>query len=220
MSQYSNEGTVSSVSVKDFEGNNGWIKLYSFQLQGDRAFYRTGTKDANLQEGDYITFTYEQKGRNNNVDVRSIQKGEGSAAPQQRSAPPAQSKPSARSNSGGGRDDYWKKKEEKDVAKDERYQTVDVPRMSFSAAQDRAVNLVSAALAHDCLSFGNMKKGEKLDYVLECVDQVANKFFVESMESHKRLAVLAESSANSGTQSSRPARSESPEDSEGFDYDE
>jgi hypothetical protein len=62
--------------------------------------------------------------------------------------------------------------------------------MSFSATQDRAVNLVTAALAHDVLSFGTVKKGDKLDMLLDYVDEVTNRFLLATMHAHERLQWL------------------------------
>ena len=87
------------------------------------------------------------------------------------------------------KDDYWrgreandKLKESKFDEKDRLYREVDVPSMRFSAAQDRAVALVSAALANDALSFGSVAKGKKLDMLLGFVDQVTRKFYADNMD--------------------------------------
>ena len=193
MSQFSAQGVVTNVSAKEFEGRNGWVTLHSFQLEGDRAYYRTGTRDMGLQNGEYITFTYEQKGRNNNVDFNSLQRGQAPAgnAPATGASPQRAPAPARGASAGNSRDQYWADKEKRDLEKDERYQTVDVPRMSFSAAQERAVHLVASALDNDALSLGQ-KKGDKLDLLLDYVDQVTNKFFLESMDSHERLNRLRE----------------------------
>jgi hypothetical protein len=133
----------------------------------------------------------------NNVKLETVQVGNaptgGGAAPAQ---PAQQSSPRSSNNTGGGqnRDGYWAAKEAKDAEKDKRYQEQDIPRMSFSASQDRAVNLVAAALAHDCLSFGTMKKGDKLDYLLQCVDQVTDRFFMNSIHAPERLLDLEQNS--------------------------
>lgn len=195
--QYNNEGTVSYVSAKEWydreKGQN--IVLHSFQIEGSKRWFRLGTQEPAFRKGDFIQFVNDAKA---NVDPASVRLGNSRSGAPATSAPPAGATGSGRRTGGakpaGGasqnRDGFWAEKELRDIAKDERYQSVDVPRMSFSAAQDRAVNLVSAALAHDCLSFGTTKRGDKLDYLLECVDQVTNRFFVQSMTSHELLSEL------------------------------
>jgi len=198
MSEFSNQGQVSETSTKEWYDNKKGrnINLYSFRIEGNNRWFRTGTNEPNFRQGDFITFTNDDK---NNVRLENVQVGNAPAgnasAPPQSAATTAQRQSSGSTGGGGqNRDGYWAAKEAKDIEKDARYQTQDVPRMSFSAAQDRAVNLVAAALAHDCLSFGTMKKGDKLDYVLQCVDQVSNRFFLNAMYAPERLVDLEDDS--------------------------
>jgi len=199
---YQNSGTVTSVESKEFDGRNGPVLLWSFQIDSSRRWFRLGRKKPTFQQGDVISFENDDKG---NVDYDSLVAG---GAP---SAPPRQSgAPRAANRQGGGRpapaaggggqtrDGYWAEKEARDLQKDKRYQEVDVPRMSFSASQERAVTLVAAALANDALSLGQ-KKGERLDLLLEYVDQVTDRFFVDSMNAHKRLSeILANGPSKAG----------------------
>ena len=127
------------------------------------------------------------------------------------------SKPTGRSTGGQSRDGYWADKEKRDLEKDKRYQAVDVPRMSFSASQERAVTLVSAALANGALSFGNVAAGKKLDMLLGFVDQVTDRFFLQSMHAHEHVAKLEAQAAREAT--AQDAAAEQHEDS-GYDYDE
>jgi len=197
------QGVVRTISTKEWyddkKGQN--INLYSFQLEGNNRWFRTGTNRPSCNQGDSISFMCNEKG---NVDVRSIQKGDQTAAllqgTQARDLQPQRQPVS----SGGGqsRDGYWAAKEENDKKKDARYQEQDIPRMSFSASQDRAVNLVAAALEHDCLSFGNMKKGEKLDYLLGCVDEVTDRFLMQSMGAGDRYKQLLNEGSSEAEQPS------------------
>ena len=193
------QGQVRTISTKEWyddkKGQN--INLYSFQIQDNNKWFRTGTNRPPCNEGDNISFDVNEKG---NVNVNSITKGAGNPAPQ--GASNAQNQQGATrsqgaSSSGQSRDGYWSAKEANDKAKDERYQSQDIPRMSFSAAQDRAVQLVSAALTHDCLAFGNMKKGDKLDYVLGCVDEVTDRFLVQTMGAGEHFKSLQSGEAAS-----------------------
>lgn len=192
---FAKQGRVREYSEKPwtdkFTGNA--ITLYSFRIEDDNKYYRHGTEDPGCREGDFIQFVTDG---NNNVEFNSIQKTE---APQSARPSPAQSaktsgqRPqSKRTGSTGAtsRDQYWADKEARDLEKDARYQSTDVPRMSFSAAQDRAVRLVAAALEHDALSFGSVAKGKKLDMLLDYVDQVTDRFFLQSIGAPERLVVL------------------------------
>lgn len=199
---YQNSGTVTKVDSKEFDGRNGPVLLHSFQIDSSRRWFRLGRKKPTFQQGDTISFENDDKG---NVDYDSIVTGGAPAAPpRQGGAPRAANRQGggrpAPASGGGGqtRDGYWAEKEARDLQKDKRYQEVDVPRMSFSASQERAVALVSAALANDALSLGQ-KKGERLDLLLEYVDQVTDRFFVDSMNAHKRLSeILANGPSKAG----------------------
>lgn len=195
---YTNEGVVSQVSCKPWSDpkTGRVINLYSFQIEGSNRWFRTGENEPTFRQGEFITFTNDAKA---NVKLQSVTVGNasGGGAPAPAAAPnnsAPQQQPAARP-SGVSRDDYWANKEAKDVAKDERYQTVDIPRMSFSATFQPAVDVVCAALANDALSFGTTKKGDKLDYLLDCVDQVHDRFFVQAMASHERLQNLTAGTA-------------------------
>ena len=190
----STNGIVSQVSRKPWPDRDTGkeITLHSFKIEGDDRWFRTGERDPRLNKGDSISFAADAK---NNVRVDSISSV--NPAPKQEAAPVAAAPTSATtaraagSSGGQSRDGYWSAKEERDLEKDARYQAVDVPRMSFSAAQERAVVLVSAALAHDVLSFGTVKKGDKLDMLLDYVDQVADRFFLQNMGASEHLKALA-----------------------------
>lgn len=219
MSQYANEGVVSTVSAKDWYDNKKGrnIVLYSFQLQGSNRWFRTGEDELPFREGDYVRFTNDAKA---NVAVSSIEVGNAPAGAST-SAPAGQggnrparnaggSRAPANRTSGQSKDGYWTEREQRDLEKDKRYLEQDIPRMCFTTAQDRAVNLVTAALEFDCLSFGNMAKGAKLDALLDYVDLVTDRFVKQTMQSPQHVAALLEE---------RPQAQES-EGPEGYDYDE
>lgn len=210
---YENSGEVTMIESRDFPNKrgSGSVTLWSFQIDTSRRFFRMGKKEPDFNEGDFISFENDDKG---NVDYDSIRIGEEAGGgggrrsrgqSQSRGGSPSAGRSSGRRQAGAGasrqpssaggagqtRDGYWAEKEKRDLERDERYQSVDIPRMSFSAAQERAVHLVSAALAHDCLALGS-SKGKRLDILLEQVDEVTNRFFLQSMDSHKLLAELRE----------------------------
>lgn len=215
MAEYSNQGQVVEVSCKAWmDPRKGYeINLYSFKISGSNKWFRTGTTEPSFQEGANIQFVNDEK---NNVRLESIaivgnapapttpaQAGSGVAQPAMTPSSPATSQ---------NRDGYWSAKEARDLEKDARYQENDIPRMGFSAAQDRAVNLVSAALAHDCLSFGTMKKGDKLDYVLQCVDIVTDRFIVQTAGSPAHTAeVVAKAEMEAAYGDAAPESAEEPQ---------
>lgn len=202
MAEYTNNGVVTEVSRKEWydDRKKATINLYSFRIEGTGKWFRTGTNAPTFQQGEHISFVNDEK---NNVKLDTVTRG--AAAPQQPSAgvavaaPTTQAAPTGGNTSGGAqtRSGYWDAKEERDLekdayfrAKDDRYEAVAVPRMTYGNAVSSAVALVAAAVANDCLPIGNMTKGKQLDYLQDCVSQVADKFFLESMRSHERLAIL------------------------------
>jgi hypothetical protein len=184
-------GVIEKVFAKDWDGRDGKVTLYSFQLTGDNKFYRTGTEDK-ARKGDYIEFEFDPKG---NVDLDSVKVVEDEAPP---AAPAAAAKPSFAGRSSyskpktsenwEARAEYWDDKEKRDAAKDERYQTVVEPRITWSSAQSDAVRLVGLALQHDLLSFGNANKAAKLGLLLGYVDQVTARFAASRWNGHANLA--------------------------------
>lgn len=180
MSLQTATGVVSSVTAKPWTDRNGnAINLYSFQLQGDRRYFRTGTNPPGVMEGQTISFTFEAP--KNTVDLATVQQADPSqvaVAPKPPSAPqapaPTQSAPRRTSSKENwdARAKYWDEKEKRD-------REVVEPRITYSAAQRDAVSLVSAALNADALSFGNTAKGARLDMILDFVDQVTQKFVAE-----------------------------------------
>jgi hypothetical protein len=154
-------GQVRNKRAVPFEGKQGQITLHSFQLEGDSRFFRAGTKTIPADDGDSIRFTAEEKNGNFNVDVGTISKVAGVAKVVAAVAASSTSK-----------DTYW-------ADKDAYSKKVVEPRINFSASQRDAVALVSAALEFDCLSFGSVAKGKKLDMLLDYVDQVTDRFVAQ-----------------------------------------
>jgi hypothetical protein len=162
------KGVVGKLSEKAWDGPQGQVILHSFQLQGNKAYFRTGKKNPSslgITEGASVSFDSDEKG---NVDYKSVRKladGE------------VQRSPSVGSNVrslpvSGSRDTYWEAKEARDVEKDKRYQIVDIPRMTYCGAQDAAVKVVELALANGGIALP-AKKGAILDVIVEAVGTVA-----------------------------------------------
>lgn len=178
------KGQARNISAKAFDGRNGPVTLYSFQLEGDRRYFRTGTDQPPLSAGDFIEFDAEEKNGNFNVKVATITK----IAQQDVQQAPKPAGAAAGTGTGGNasatpynpqkdyaaKDNYWTTREAGDAARE--------ARINFSASQRDAITLVVAALEQDCLSFGNVAKGKKLDMLLDFVDQVADRFATQRKE--------------------------------------
>jgi hypothetical protein len=186
---FSAQGVVQQVSEKPFTDKWGKnITLFSFQLQGNQQWFRTGTNRPPCQQGENISFVYEQQGNNAKVDPQSIQGGSAGAPPQvpqqygsaPQAAPQAQPAPVAPAAT---RDTYWKDKEDYD-------KKVTQPRIAYAAAQKSAVSIVTAALANDILGFGSAKKGDKLDMLIEYVEEVTGRLALKLDDAHNVLANL------------------------------
>ena len=160
------KGVVSATYEKDWTDRDTGddIVLRSFQIEGESKYFRTGTTNiAEVKEGNYISFTADA--RSGNVDPKSVEVLEDT--PPARAPKPRASKSSgtrASTGSGTSRNDYWEEKAKRDVE-------ITEPRISYSAAQKNATELVTAALTHDLLSFGNAAKGKRLDMLVDFVEQ-------------------------------------------------
>lgn len=149
-----------------------------------------------MSQGDYITFDIEG---NNNVVAQSLEKKEGAApAPARqawqggggRRAAPAAGK----SENFEARQKYWENKEQRDIE-------VVEPRITFSAAQRDAIEIVGLALKHDMLAFGNAAKGAKLGMLLDYVDEVTAKFYAQRIDAANTVVGMG------ATETSVPASS-------------
>lgn len=167
------KGVVAAVYEKPWTDRDTGdeIVLHSFQLDNEKRYFRTGTERlGEIKEGKYISFTADA--RSNNVDVESVTEAEGSPPTR---APKAKGKSNYSKSSGGSRDSYWEDKARRDVE-------ITEPRISYSAAQKNATELVVAALNHDLLSFGNAAKGKKLDMMIDFVEQATVKLAALQMQ--------------------------------------
>ena len=181
------KGQVVEVFERDWAGRTGPIKLYSFKINGDNRFFRTG-EESLVKQGDVVEFDADGKGNVSNlfvVDNQPVQ--------QQRSAPPPRT--------GGGykqkqaeKDAYWSDKEQRDIAREQRQQETVEPRITWSSAQSDAVAVVTAALQHDLLAFGNANKSAKLGLLLGFVDQVTARFAAQRWNAAKLLKQAVENS--------------------------
>lgn len=142
------EGVLKNKSERDWNGT----MLYSFQLDGQNIWFRTGQKALTLEEGTPIRFQANEA--NKQVDLASMEKLD--TAPAQTDATGAKS-PSP-SGSSTTREDYWQNRERLD---------------SVRTARADATRIVCAALAHDHLPHAaNTTKGKRLDLLVGYVKEI------------------------------------------------
>ena len=170
------QGIVTEVSVRDWSDNEtgSTIQLYSFKVDSDNRWFRTGTNNPaskGVAQGAGVRFT----ANGQKVDINSIEGAQVAAS----APPPPKSKGRGGYNKGGGggggsRNDYWEKKGERDVK-------VVEPRITLSSAQRDAISVIDMALRSDSIVFGNANKGARLDIIMEAIDKVAMKFYDDRM---------------------------------------
>lgn len=146
------EGILKNKSERDWNGT----MLYSFQLDGQNIWFRTGQKALTLDEGTPIRFQANET--NKQVDLDSMEKIDAVTAT---SSASTQATASANSTT---REDYWTNRERLD---------------SVRTARADATRIVCAALAHDHLPHAsNIAKGKRLDllvgYVKEITEELIN----------------------------------------------
>ena len=185
-------GTVKTVSMKPWQDRkqNREIILYSFQLDntGNR-WFRTGTNPVGYNQGEAVQFVADEKG---NVDRNTLalattpqpaqQYNQQQSAPQQKQQ--YQSKPAKPKENWDARAAYWDAKEIRDKEEIE-------PRITYQASRAHAVTLVSAALGADALSLTGAK-GKRLDLLLDYVDQVTDRFFLQAVHAPEHVKTLQE----------------------------
>lgn len=176
MSDTTHKGSVAKLYEKEWNDRDSGreIILHSFQIEGEKRYFRTGTKRPNFNEGDYISFVADSK--SGNVDLKSVKQQEAETV----QAPKPQGS-TAPSGSAGSRDGYWAAKEARDIE-------VTAPRIAYSAAQKNATTLVAAALAADALSFGSTAKGKRLDMLVDFVEMTTLRLAKLQTEGHTLVA--------------------------------
>tara|TARA_R110000822_G_scaffold77301_9_gene185521 strand:- start:1930 stop:2514 length:585 start_codon:yes stop_codon:yes gene_type:complete len=180
MSDSTYKGVVSRLYEKEWSDRDSGreIVLHSFQIEGEKRYFRTGTRRPSFNEGEAISFVADAK--SGNVDLKSVKK----VATETVQAPkPQGNTASAAPVAAGSRDGYWAEKERRDIE-------VTAPRIAYSAAQKNATTLVAAALAADALSFGSTPKGKRLDMLVDYVEQTTLRLAKLQTEGHILVAAF------------------------------
>lgn len=167
------QGVVSRVTSKDWQGT----ALYSFQLENDGRWFRTGRTPPTFVNGVNIAFDVVTDPRgNNNVDIHTVQQVAGGAAQAVPVSAVTQVSglPSLPVAQGVSKDQYWNEKDRYD-------KEIRQPAIEYQAARNAAIALVSAMLVHEALpGITKTANAAKRAEVIEAtVDQYTEKFFSE-----------------------------------------
>lgn len=148
-------GQVQAVSSKVLPSGT----YHSFCV--DDEWYRTGRTPTQVQKGYKVRFAFNDTKYGKEVDVDSLKFKEGEA-------PPANSK--GKGGVGLSKDQYWANKEAKDVDTQQR--------ISFQAATNTAIALVTAAITNGYIAFPKSAKTEaKFDAYKEIIMKEAEDLF-------------------------------------------
>lgn len=159
---FEGEGVVKRVGSKRV----GKRTYYNFTLEDDDDIYMTSTNRADVEEGDEVTFEYEDTEYGNMVDLDSIEvvghqepkparrtKKKKSKASRGRSAKSSTRKSSSRTtggtSKGGNKDDYWNKRAEDDVKRQRQ--------ISLQASYNTALAILSKELDLGLVKLGTEK---------------------------------------------------------------
>ncbi len=142
MADKSFKGVITEFFEREWKDRNSGddIILRSFKINSENRFFRTGTTELKQGVGTAISFVADGKG---NVDLKTVEEIDASEAP----APKSQRSGGTRSSSGGTANGYWEAKAKRDIE-------VTEPRISYSAAQKNATELVTAGSRHPVLWAG------------------------------------------------------------------
>lgn len=186
-------GIVTNIDSKTFpprhEDEQG-ATLWSFQLEGNNKYYRTGKVRPTFSDGDSIEFTVNDKGY---IDLNSV-----TYVTQERAKPSPKKVSTSVAPRANSKDSYWADKEARDIEKDVRYQNVDVPRMTMSASLNVAASVVNSALERDAIGFGNTAKSKRLEMLGDFVEELANRFYIKIVETPDNPPTRYGTEASSG----------------------
>lgn len=159
------QGVIGRIYAKEFGGKN----LYSFQLQGDRTYYRLGErKPSAAVEGASVEFDVEPRGNNLIAkNLRSWVGGGVAEAPSARNVAAMATGPAfvGRGGRGDPKDDYWKKREERDVETQKRIEIQSCRNSAIAfmamAVQAGAIKLPTKQADQEAVLFEAVQKYTK-----------------------------------------------------------
>lgn len=203
-------GRVTETFEREWQGRDGTVILHSFKIEGDNRYFRTGTEQL-CEANDLVSFQFDGKNQVSDLTIDGQATTPPPAPARGGSSGSAKGGSSSGKSFGGGgstykqkqaeKDQYWADKEARDIERDKHNREVVEPRITLASAQSDAVALVTAALQHDLLAFGNANKGAKLGLLLDFVDQVTARFAEQRYNAPTLLAqILADADSTSGAE--------------------
>lgn len=182
------EGAVEFVK----QNNAGY---YAVKMS-DGQWYGCAKDKPEFDKGDNIRFEVVTNGRYLNVDMDSVEMLGKSAAPARR-APPARTGGAQKFTKDVSKDEYWKAKEARDIARDDRLAKRDIMTQNeirLQASRNAAIELMGIALSSGIVVLKDeKKKGQNFDILTTYVDKLTAKYYEETKAVNKEVPDKADS---------------------------
>lgn len=153
-------------------------KFWTIKMD-DGQWYGCGKERPKFDKGDTIRFETVTNGRYLNVNEETVEVVTDAPAPRRSPAPTSAPKKFSTEMS---KDDYWRRKEERDLSKDEVHAGVQ-KEIRLQASRNAAIELMSVAIQAGLLPDvveEKKKKGTRFDILLTYVDKLTQKFYNET----------------------------------------
>lgn len=177
------EGIAINVSSKVVRNNT---TLWSFQVDGDKAWYRTGynkpvrPSGEVLQDGDKVKFVFSKDQYGNQVDMDKFKVVAGKGAPPKKAFSGGAKGGGAGKENWDARAKYWDDKEKKD-------EQVIGPMFDYRSALHAAIDVVAVALKAEAVNLGT-KKAARLEILQEMIHTVQQDLYEDFRRKHAELA--------------------------------
>lgn len=157
-------GVVKEILTKSWKDKT----FYTIKLNGDDAYYNTGSKRPSVSQGDFINFEYTVNGKGYlDVDTKSISQSRDSGVQIGNVKQTAQLSRSVSMN----KDDYWKNREERDVETQKR-----IERQS---CRNSAIEFISVLMTAGAIKIPE-KQASKETALAEILKMYTDKFIEEN----------------------------------------
>lgn len=156
-------GVVTKVSEKVLPSGT----YFSFVLDGDNQWYRTGRDKPKFMAGHKVKFQSKTDQYGTHCDLKTLEFKEGEAAP---ASSTAGAKAGAPKSDYQQRQAYWEDKEVRDIENQKR--------ISYQAATNTAIALVNAALSNEAIVLPASKaKGKRFEVLQEIISNEADRIY-------------------------------------------
>ena len=157
------KGVVSDITTRQVTTKYGVKDTFSIKVGGE--WYGCGFKRPDVEENDFIEFTWDANGKYRNANVDSIKKVAAAAA-ERAPAIPTSSAPM-------GQDDYWGRKESRDLDTQKRIQL----QASRNAALEATRILVDTGAVKLPAT-----QNKKYEAILAVIDEITARFYHQTSE--------------------------------------